>query len=132
MLAKQSRIEHSWSSWNLGDSNYSLFMETVILPARVYPSSQLRVVKAQVEVEVEIPRETPIGQPLSRGAGRKYTESGSAGLSDLEKQTMLINLDIVLGVQISCLLMFPRSSSDERRHMPKESRSRYRWGLSVR
>lgn len=81
---------------------------------------------------MEIPRETPIGQPLSRGTGRKYTESGSAGLSDLEKQTMLINLDIVLGVQISCLLMFPRSSSDERRHMPKESRSRYRWGLSVR
>ncbi|PWY63776.1 hypothetical protein BO83DRAFT_402887 [Aspergillus eucalypticola CBS 122712] len=65
----------------------------------------------QVEVEVEIPRETPIGQPLSRG-------SGSAGLSDLEKQT-----------RVSCLLIFPRSSSDRGRQMPEGSRSRYRWGL---
>lgn len=72
------------------------------LPARVFSSSQLRVVKAQVEVEVEIPRETPIGQPLSRGgAGRKYDESGSAGLSDLEKQTRLTNAELT---QCSCLV----------------------------
>ncbi|OJZ90444.1 hypothetical protein ASPFODRAFT_40783 [Aspergillus luchuensis CBS 106.47] len=31
MLAKQSRIEHPWSSWNMVDSNDSLFLETVIV-----------------------------------------------------------------------------------------------------
>lgn len=31
MLAKQSRIEHPWSSWNMVDSNESLFMETIIV-----------------------------------------------------------------------------------------------------
>ncbi|GAT19719.1 phosphoesterase [Aspergillus luchuensis] len=79
MLAKQSRIEHPWSSWNMVDSNDSLFLETVIvqatfahtLPARVFPSSQLRVVKAQVEVEVEIS-----GKPQS---GRAAAVTGGCG-----------------------------------------------------
>lgn len=71
------------------------------LPARVFSSSQLRVVKAQVEVEVEIPREIPIGQPLSRGCGTEIRRVRIAGLSDLEKQTRLTNAELT---QCSCLV----------------------------